>query len=162
MQTNSPTASGRIRRNADDVILNAAELTDTDVAMRCVLCPGCNEKIFEMWPEGWDAHAAHVCSGMSGTTGAERKAEYRRQFGYLFRGDGAAAAPARQRDVMRRLWAIYGPDEVRVTREYATAERRGEVGRARNTYNLSPEDYARRLLADGIKKGWLPPTGHAS
>jgi hypothetical protein len=57
--------------------------------------------------------------------------------------------------VMRKLWAIHGPDEDRTIREYAAAERRGEVGRARNTYDISPEEYARRLLADGLHKGWL-------
>jgi hypothetical protein len=44
-------------------ILNAAVLSAADVAHKRVLCPACMEKEFEMWPEGWDAHAAHRCKG---------------------------------------------------------------------------------------------------
>lgn len=67
--------------------------------------------------------------------------------------------PVRQRDVMRRLFVRFAPDTRRVISEYAAAERRGEVLRYRNTRNQSPEEYARRLLADGVKKGWLGATG---
>ena len=141
--------------NAHGVITNAGELTAADVALQRVTCPGCEEKVFETWPGGWDAHATHVCRGVSGATEAERKADFRRQFGHLFRGDGATATPSKQRDVMRRIWAIQSPDEARAIREYAAAEQRGEVARARNSYNVSAEEYARRLLADGFKKGWL-------
>jgi hypothetical protein len=141
-----------------DVIVNADELTADQVAMRRVRCPGCGLHDFAEWSAGWDAHAAHRCNEMTGETPEERKAEYRQRFAHLFRSDGPAAAPSRQRDVMRRIYARHGPDDEPVVREYAAAERRGEVRRARNAYGLSPEDYARRLLADGLKKGWLPPT----
>jgi hypothetical protein len=57
---------------------------------------------------------------------------------------------------MRRIYAQYGRDEERVIREYAAAERRGEVARKSNAYDVLPEEYARRLLADGLAKGWLP------
>lgn len=60
-----------------------------------------------------------------------------------------------QRAVMRELFAKFGGDAERVIREYAAAERRGEVPRKRNTYGLTPEGYARALFADGEKKGWL-------
>jgi hypothetical protein len=143
------------RIDAHGTILNADELTAVEVAGKRVLCPGCGGKVFEMWPGGWDAHAAHVCHGATGPTEEVRKADFRRKFGHLFRGDGVAAAPSKQRDVMRKLWAIHEPDEDRTIREYAAAERRGEVGRTRNTYDISPEEYARRLLADGLHKGWL-------
>lgn len=63
--------------------------------------------------------------------------------------------PPSQRDVMRAIVARCGGDEERVVREYAEAELRGEVHRSRNAYSLSPEQYARALLADGKRKRWL-------
>ena len=38
---------------------------------------------------------------------------------------------------------------------YEMAEQAGEVSRASNTLHLSARDYAARLYADGIRKGWL-------
>ncbi|HEV2642726.1 MAG TPA: Swt1 family HEPN domain-containing protein [Candidatus Elarobacter sp.] len=143
------------RRGADGVILNAAALTAADVALQRVLCPACEDKVFVSWPEGWDAHAAHACSGVGGATVAERKTAFRTRFAHLFRDAGVSGRPAKQRDVMRTLVRRYGSDEERVIHEYAAAERRGEVTRAHNTYGLTSEDYARRLLADGQAKGWL-------
>jgi hypothetical protein len=66
-------------------ILNAAVLTANDVAHKRVLCPACMEKEFEMWPEGWDAHAAHRCKGLEAGTPVMRKAEFKRALGHLFR-----------------------------------------------------------------------------
>jgi hypothetical protein len=43
-------------------------------------CPACLTTIFRRWPWGWDAHAAHRCSGLEGTDPEERKAEFRRRF----------------------------------------------------------------------------------
>jgi len=60
-----------------------------------------------------------------------------------------------QRDVMRDLWSVHGPDEERVVKAYAQAERDEEATRGSNTYNQTAEEYARRLLYDGLKKGWL-------
>jgi hypothetical protein len=60
-----------------------------------------------------------------------------------------------QRDVMRAVWARCAPDEERTIREYAAAERRGEAPRKNNASGHTPEQYARALLADGQKKGWL-------
>ena len=52
-----------------------------------------------------------------------------------------------QRDVMRDLWARYGPDE-------AQTERSGDASRTSNTHGQRAEAYARRLLYDGLKKGY--------
>jgi hypothetical protein len=60
-----------------------------------------------------------------------------------------------QRDVMRAIWVRCAPDEDRAISEYAAAERRGEAMRKQNASGMDPETYARALLADGQKKGWL-------
>lgn len=60
-----------------------------------------------------------------------------------------------QRDVMRRLWREFGPDKERVVREYVAAESAGLAPRAADPLSLSASEYARRLLADGLDKGWL-------
>ncbi len=56
---------------------------------------------------------------------------------------------------MRRVWARCKPDEERAVREYAAAESRGEAERASNSHNWTAEQYARALLRDGQRKGWL-------
>lgn len=68
-------------------------------------------------------------------------------------GDGQSFG--NQRDLMRLLVKTLGYDEDAVCPEYASAERRGLVPRSRNNHGLSPEQYAHRLYADGIRKGWL-------
>ena len=73
-------------RNADGVILNAAVLQVDLVAHEPVLCPVCASMVFEMWPEGWDAHAAHRCAGLDAGSAEERKAAYRAAVQHLFRG----------------------------------------------------------------------------
>ena len=60
-----------------------------------------------------------------------------------------------QRDKMRELFHRYGDHDDILIREYAAAERRGEVVRKQNKNQLSPEEYAYWLLADGRKKGWI-------
>jgi hypothetical protein len=67
------------------VILNAAVLGPSDLAHKRVLCPACKEKEFAMWPEGWDAHAAHKCKGLEDGTREARKAEFKAKLGHLFR-----------------------------------------------------------------------------
>lgn len=62
---------------------------------------------------------------------------------------------AGQRDVMRRIRARCKPDEERAIREYAAAEKRGEAERTSNSHAWSAEQYARALLRDGLRKGWL-------
>jgi hypothetical protein len=37
----------------------------------------------------------------------------------------------------------------------SAAERRGEVKRSSNVRNMTPEEYASRLYADGVAKGWI-------
>lgn len=44
------------------------------------VCPACNTFEFKMWPFGWDAHAAHKCSGISGNNPAERKRLFKLQY----------------------------------------------------------------------------------
>lgn len=145
--------------NDPEVIVDVAGLDAGDVVMKRVLCPACGEKVFDMWPLGWDAHSAHSCPGVEGDTEEERKADFRSRFAHLFRDGGTGGlVPRSQRDVMRRIYVECRADEARAAREYAAAELRGEVRRARNRYGMSAEEYARRLLADGLKKGWLPVT----
>lgn len=48
------------------------------------LCPACKAKTFKRWPWGWDAHAAHTCTGISGSDPEERKREFKERFGQLF------------------------------------------------------------------------------
>jgi hypothetical protein len=84
----------RVQRGSDGTILNAAALSATVVAHERVLCPACMYKVFEKWPEGWDAHAAHRCEGVNLGTPEERKAEFRRVLGHLFRaGERQDVAP---------------------------------------------------------------------
>jgi hypothetical protein len=56
---------------------------------------------------------------------------------------------------MRHLYQQFGGDEAKVVVAYAAAERRGEVDRRSNQRDLDAEDYARRLYADGMAKGWI-------
>ena len=65
----------------------------------------------------------------------------------------------KQRDKMRELFQLHRGDEARVIQAYAEAEQRGEVPRESDLHSLTSHDYAARLFADGIRKGWLhePP-----
>lgn len=60
-----------------------------------------------------------------------------------------------QRDLMRELHRRYRGDRDLVVRHYARAEREGIVTRRSNSRGITPDEYASRLFADGIKKGWL-------
>jgi hypothetical protein len=73
------------QHGSDGTILNAAVLVAEDVAQKRVLCPACMNKVFEMWPGGWDAHAAHRCAGLTGDSPEARKGEFKRVLGHLFR-----------------------------------------------------------------------------
>jgi hypothetical protein len=44
------------------------------------LCPACQQKRFARWPWGWDGHAAHVCTGITGDTPEDRKRAYRERY----------------------------------------------------------------------------------
>jgi hypothetical protein len=63
--------------------------------------------------------------------------------------------PTSRRDLMRDLMHKHRHDSTAIIRDYAKAEIDGIVSRRSNTYETSPEDYAARLYADGIKKGWI-------
>jgi hypothetical protein len=67
-----------------DVIRNFAGLASRDVARRRVICPACGQKLFESWPAGWDAHAAHACSALKSVGARTRKEEFKRRFRHLF------------------------------------------------------------------------------
>lgn len=41
------------------------------------LCPACQQKRFSRWPWGWDGHAAHSCTGITGDTPEDRKRVFR-------------------------------------------------------------------------------------
>jgi hypothetical protein len=53
-----------------------------------MLCPACERHTFKRWPFGWDAHAAHKCTGLVSSGEADRKAEYRAKYAHLFPGKG--------------------------------------------------------------------------
>jgi hypothetical protein len=63
----------------------------------------------------------------------------------------------KQRDMMRELFRRFAGDRARVVGTYAEAERRGEVGRVRDSHHMSADEYASRLFADGVKKNWIQP-----
>jgi hypothetical protein len=73
------------RLDAGGVVTNAEELRVDQVVGKRVRCPGCRMLVFRSWPEGWDAHAASRCRGVTGSTPEQRKAEFKRRFGQLFR-----------------------------------------------------------------------------
>ena len=60
-----------------------------------------------------------------------------------------------QRSIMQRLFSEHARDIERTIAAYADAERSGDTRRARNDSKLSAEQYARALLNDGLRKGWL-------
>lgn len=43
-------------------------------------CPACNQHLFKRWPFGWDAHAAHKCTGLIEDEPEARKKEFKRRF----------------------------------------------------------------------------------
>ena len=43
-------------------------------------CPACLQHEFKRWPFGWDAHAAHRCTGLTEVDPEERKKEFKRRF----------------------------------------------------------------------------------
>lgn len=49
--------------------------------MQCPACPN----VFQDFPLGWDAHAAHLCSGLTAVEPDGRKREYKARFGHLFK-----------------------------------------------------------------------------
>jgi hypothetical protein len=84
--TAKPSGGPSVAPAEEGIIVNAAELPAADLVHKRVLCPACHSFVFQMWPEGWDGHAGHKCSGISGLTPSERKQEFRSRFSSLFRG----------------------------------------------------------------------------
>lgn len=64
-------------------------------------------------------------------------------------------ATEHQRELMRSLYKLHNGDQILTCAAYAKAEAEGRAYRKRGSLRLSPEDYARALLADGLRKGWL-------
>ena len=60
-----------------------------------------------------------------------------------------------QRGLMRKLFRRFGGDRMLVVNAYAQAERSVEVERVRDTHNISADEYASRLFADGVEKRWI-------
>ena len=79
------TTGPEIQRLPDGTIANAAELVADQVTGQRVLCPACRTMTFALWPGGWDAHAAHACSGLGPGTPEARKHEFKQRFATLFR-----------------------------------------------------------------------------
>ena len=73
------------RLDSAGIVQNAEELSAKQVIGKRVLCPACRSLVFKAWPEGWDSHAERRCRGLSAKGGTERKEEFRRKYGYLFR-----------------------------------------------------------------------------
>jgi len=69
--------------------------------------------------------------------------------------DKSEGSVTSQRDKMRELFQENAGDEEKTVSAYASAERAGEVSRRSNDYALNAEEYARRLFADGVRKGWI-------
>ncbi len=82
-----PQGSLLPRTDERGVIVNTADLRPDQVVGRKVLCPACRSLVFKTWPEGWDAHAEHKCSGVTANDPVRRKAEFKRRYSYLFRTD---------------------------------------------------------------------------
>ena len=73
------------RLDAAGVIVNAEELSLGQVVGKRVRCPACRMLVFQSWPEGWDAHAATRCRGLTGTGAEARKANFKSRYAQLFR-----------------------------------------------------------------------------
>ncbi len=67
-------------------------------------------------------------------------------------------ATEHQRALMRSFYRSYNGDEAAVCAAYAKAETEGLTFRKRGSLRLSPEEYAKMLLADGLRKGWISST----
>ena len=109
--------------------------------------PRAKRMCFRKWSAGWDAHAAHKCTGLSATTELERKDEFRTRFSHLFRKSGFAAPLPSQRDVMRQIVNLHWPDRERVIEECAAAERRGTT----IAQSLQPEPGTVRTPPPGLR-----------
>jgi hypothetical protein len=69
---------------SESVIDDPAGLPACELTNRAVKCPACHEIVFSRWPLGWDAHAAHKCSGLSETEPEARKREFKTRYRGMF------------------------------------------------------------------------------
>lgn len=67
----------------------------------------------------------------------------------------SAVRAGTQRDVILRLWRAHGGNREAVIEGWVLAVRNGEIERRSNGRGQSDEEYAKRLLYDGEKRGWL-------
>jgi len=72
-----------------------------------------------------------------------------------FSNPGTTGCLRTQRDVMRDLFILHRGNRELTILAYAAAERNGESPRESNTYSLTAEQYAKALLRDGMRRGWL-------
>jgi hypothetical protein len=72
-----------------------------------------------------------------------------------FGNSGTTGRLRAQRDVMRDLFILHRGDRELTISAYAAAERNGESPRESNTYSRTSEQYAKALLRDGLRRGWL-------
>jgi len=56
---------------------------------------------------------------------------------------------------MKSLFARNRGDEIATARAYAKAEEVGEIVRKSNSHNRGSITYAKALIRDGKRKGWL-------
>ena len=61
----------------------------------------------------------------------------------------------KQRGKMRELFARYKGDVEATVSAYAKAEEKGEVERKSNSHKWGSLTYAKALMRDGMRKGWL-------
>jgi uncharacterized protein (DUF433 family) len=80
-----PQGSLLPRYDEHGVIVNAGDLRSDQVTRRKVLCPACRALVFQLWPEGWDSHAEHRCSGITAIDPQARKREFKKRYQHLFR-----------------------------------------------------------------------------
>lgn len=60
-----------------------------------------------------------------------------------------------QRDKMRELYRHRSNDIDTIIQKYVEAEKQGEVQRNSNSRLIDAYEYAKRLLSDGLRKGWI-------
>ncbi len=107
----------------------------------------------------WEANARSAISGGNPASGAKpptRAALATEPNPAAIPGSAASGMrPTSQRAVMRELFVRHHGNPEQIISAYAAAECRGEAPRVSNRLGLKPTDYAKALLNDGLKKGWL-------
>ena len=104
------------------------------------------------WPVKWSNDPTGVQYTMSTLT-AEKWISIRNRPNEP--NKGSSSPKMGQRAVMKQLAEMHNYDKSVVIAKYAQAERTGKAQRLSDEHSTAPEEYARRLWEDGIKKGWL-------